>query len=60
METISQSKNPKKITAVGITRGQQHRGVAQKNGEIKLAPGKTIEQIHIEAVRQVRQMGIMI
>jgi hypothetical protein len=63
METITKNKNHKKANlgvALKAAGGQRHKGIVQKQAEQKLVPGKSLEQIRVEAVRQLREMGILI
>lgn len=56
METITRNK-PVKIT--GNKPGISKSGVMAMT-EKKRIPGKSLEQIRVEAVRQLREMGILI
>ena len=53
METFIQNKSRKKMM-LKVAGGQR------KKAERKLVPGKSLEQIRIEAVRQLREMGILV
>ena len=63
METITKNKNHKKaglgiaLEAVG---GQRQKNIVEKRAGQKLVPGKSLEQIRVEAVRQLREMGVLI
>ena len=63
METITKNKNHKKAgldIGFKVVGGQRQKNVVQKRAEQKLVPGKSLEQIRVEAVRQLREMGVLI
>ena len=58
--TINKNRNKKGITALKVGGGPRQKNVRQKTIGRDLVPGKTIEQIQIEAVRRLRELGIFI
>jgi len=58
MATIMQNKR-RKIAALKIAKPTQ-KAFGHKLAKQKLVPGKSLEQIRIEAIRQLREMGVLI
>jgi len=58
MATIMQNKR-QKIAARKIPKATR-KAFGQIPAKQKLVPGKSLEQIRIEAVRQLREMGVLI
>lgn len=48
------------IRRAAATKNLRQGRKIKKTNRIKLIPGKSLEQIHTDAVRQLRQMGILV